>query len=117
MVELKAILKLLLSTTALAVSIYGVNLFGLSLWPTLAMVASLFIILSVFISKLDVVAILLARIMGGLSLVSFLLLIVAASLHGSYSMSESNQIIAVALALMAVFGCTFFFIKSTNVST
>ena len=108
------ILKLLLSITTIAVCIYGVNIFGLSLWPILFLVAGIFIFVSTFFPILNEAAIILARIMGILSLVAFLLLMLASTIGGSFHMSESNEIVAVALALMAVFGCTFFLINSPN---
>jgi len=55
--------------------------------------------------------------MGVLSLFALALLLIAATIGGSFHMSESNQIVAVALALMALFGGAFFLKKSKYVST
>jgi len=110
------ILKLLLSVTTLAVCMYGVNVFGFSLWPMLFSALSVFIIVSLFFQKLNMAALVIARIVGVLSLLAFVLLLIASTIGGSFHMSESNQIIAIALALMAFFGCAFFLVKSRNAS-
>jgi hypothetical protein len=47
-----------------------------------------------------------------LSLLAFVLLLLASTIGGSSNMSESNQIIATALGLMALFGCLFFLIRT-----
>jgi len=112
-----SILKLLLSTTTTATCLYGVNVFGFSMWPILFSALSFFIFVSLFFSKLNTAAVVIARIMGVLSLLAFALLLLASTIGGSFNMSESNQTIAIALALMSLFGCAFFRIKSRNVST
>ncbi len=76
---------------------------------------SIFIFVSLFFPKLNTAAVVIARVMGVLSLLAFVLLLIAATIGGSFHMSESNQIIAVALALMAFFGCAFFLVKDRNV--
>lgn len=53
-----------------------------------------------------------AKIIGVLSLLAFVLLLLASTIGGSSNMSESNQIIATALGLMALFGCLFFLIRT-----
>jgi hypothetical protein len=110
-----AILKLLLAVTSLAVCWYGMGIFGVSLWPVLFAGMALLIIASLFFSQLDPIATTLAKIMGGLSLVAFVLLLLASTVGGSSHMSQSNQVVAVALALMSVFGCPFFFIGRRRV--
>jgi len=112
-----SILNLLLSITTLAVCLYGVNVFGFSLWPILFSAMSIFLLVSTFSKKFNTAAIVIARIMGVLSLLAFVLLLLAATIGGSFHLSESNQIVAVALALMALFGCASFFIGNRNVST
>jgi len=112
-----SILNLLLSITTLAVCLYGVNVFGFSLWPILFSAMSIFILVSTFFQKLNTAAIAIAGIMGVLSLLAFVLLLLTATIGGSFHMSKSNQIVAVALALMALFGCASFFIGNRNVST
>jgi hypothetical protein len=112
-----AILKILFSSTTLATCWYGVNIFGLSMWPILFSALSVFILMSLLFPKLNVVAVVIARIMGILSLTAFALLLLASTVGGSSHMSESNQIIAVALATMAFLGCAFFLVKKTNAAT
>jgi len=112
-----SILKLLLSVTTITACLYGINVFGFSMWPILFSALSIFILVSLFFPKLNRAAFTIARIMGILSLLAFALLLLASTVGGSFNMSESNQVIAIALALMALFGCAFFLIKSRNVST
>jgi len=69
---------------------------------------------SLFYPRLNIVAAAIAKIMGVLSLIAFALLLLASTIGGSSHMSESNQIIAVALAFMALLGCAFFLIKTPN---
>ena len=94
-----------------AICIYGIDTFGLSVWPIFFMLAAVFIMVSVYISKLDMAAIILARVVGGLALAGFLLLLLASTIGGSAHMSESNQVIAFMLFLIAMLGSAFFLIK------
>ena len=111
------ILKLFLSITTLSACLYGMRIFGSSLWPILFSALSIFIFVSIFVPILNKLAIAVAKVMGVLSLLAFALLLLASTVGGSFNMSESNQIIAIALALMALFGCAFFLIKNTEAST
>jgi hypothetical protein len=86
------------------------------MWPILLSALSFFIFVSLFFPKLNTAAVVIARIMGVLSLLAFALLLLASTIGGSFNMSESNQTIAIALVLMSLFGCAFFRIKSRNVS-
>lgn len=109
------ILKILLSITSIGICLYGIIIFGPSLWPILFIALSLFILLSLFIPMINKAAIITAKIMGILSLIAFSLLLLASTIGGSFHMSESNKIIAVALALMFIFGCSFFLVgKKVN---
>jgi hypothetical protein len=111
------ILKLLLSVTILSVSLYGMSEFGISLWPLLFSALSIVLFLSLFFSKLNTAAAVISKIIGVLSLVAFALLLIASTIGGSFHMSDSNQIIAVGLAFMALFGCMFFLLKGAKNST
>ena len=62
-------------------------------------------------------AVAIAKIMGVLSLIAFALLMLASTIGGSSHMSESNQVIAIALAFMGLFGCLFFLTKNLNPAT
>ena len=108
------ILKLLLSVTTISVCVYGVNIFGFSLWPILFSTLSVFLLFSIYFTSLNKAAVIVSKIIGVLSLLAFALLLLASTIGGSSHMSESNQIIAIALALMALFGCAFFLIGSGN---
>lgn len=105
------ILKLLLSVTTLSVCAYGVYVFGFSLWPILFSILSIFLLASIYFTTLNTMAFVVAKIIGVLSLLAFVLLLLASTIGGSSNMSESNQIIATALGLMALFGCLFFLIR------
>lgn len=111
------ILKLLLSAITLSVCAYGVSIFGFSMWPVLFSALSVFLLVSIYFTRLNAAAVIVARVMGVLSLLAFALLILASTVGGSTRMSESNQIIAIALALMALFGCAFYLVKGGNVNS
>lgn len=111
------VLKVLLSVTTIALCLYGISVFGVSMWPVIFIAGSVFILASLALPILDGATILLARVMGVLSLVAFLLLLLASTIGGSSNMSESNQLVAVGLALMALFGCAFFFVKKSRTGT
>ncbi len=108
------LLKILLSVTTLSICAYGVSIFGFSMWPILFSALSVFLLFSIYFKKLNAVAFILAKTMGILSLLAFTLLLLASTIGGSSHMSESNQIIAIALALMALFGCAFFLANGGN---
>jgi hypothetical protein len=104
-------LKLLLAVTTLAVCIYGVKVFGFSIWPLGFSILSGLLLFSIYYPKINQAAVTIAKIMGLLSLLALALLLLAATIGGSFYLSPSNQIIAIGLALMAVFGCGIFLIK------
>jgi hypothetical protein len=112
-----SILKLLLAATAIGASLHGVNVFGLGMWPIVFSACGIVILASIFLPKLHTTAIAIAKLIGVLSLIAFILLMVAATIGGSFHLSESNQTIAFELALMAVFGCIFFLIKNKHTGT
>lgn len=87
------------------------------MWPILFSTLSVFLLVSIYFTKLNTMAVIVAKIMGVLSLLAFALLLLASTIGGSSHMSESNQIVAAALVLMALFGCAFFLIRSGNAST
>lgn len=67
------------------------------------------VMLSIFYPGLNKAAKSTGIILGVLSLIAFLLLMLAATTGGGFRMSPNNQVIAVMLALMAFLGCTAFF--------
>ena len=110
------LLKTLLSVSALALCIYGLLTFDFNMWPLLFSVFSLLIFFSIFFENLNMAAIIVARIMGVLSLLALLLLLLAATVGGSFHLSQSNLIVAVGLATIALCGCGFFFIRISKQS-
>lgn len=108
------ILKILLSSVTLATCIYSAGVFGIGLWTLLFILLSLFLLLSIYFKALATASLMVARAMGALSLLAFLLLMLAAMVGGSFHLSESNKVIAASLAVMAVLGCAFFLIKAKH---
>lgn len=82
------------------------------MWLILFSTLSVFLLVSIYFTRLNSMAVIVARIMGVLSLLGFALLLLASTIGGSSHMSESNLIVAVALVLMALFGCAFFLVRS-----
>lgn len=107
-------LKLLLTLSIAIACFYGMHVFGVSFWPLLFLGAGSIVLLSVFLPGLNPIAKPLGIIVGLLSLAAFLLLMLAATTGGSFHLSPSNEILAVMLALMALFGSSAFFWSSTT---
>lgn len=55
-----SILKLLLSATTTAACLYGVNVFGFSMWPIIFSALSFLIFVSLFFPKLNTAAVIIA---------------------------------------------------------
>lgn len=110
------ILKTLLSVSTLALCTYGLFTFDFNMWPMLFSVFALVIFFSIFVEPLNMAAIIVARIMGVMSLFALLLLLLAATVGGAFHLSQSNLIVAVGLAMIALCGCGFFFIRISKQS-
>ena len=109
-----AIIKTLLALTICANCIYGIVIFGLSLWPLTFLTAALLILGSLAWPTLDALAMTIARTVGVLALIGLMLLMLAATVGGSFHLSESNQIIAGGLTAMTLLGCALFFVNNRD---
>ena len=65
------ILKLLMSVTVLSICVYGVNIFGFSVWPILFSTLSVFLLVLLYYTKLNTMAVIVAKTMGVLSLLAW----------------------------------------------
>ncbi|GAA0199109.1 hypothetical protein GCM10009123_03040 [Kangiella japonica] len=108
------LLKVLLSSITLATCFYAAGAFGIGIWTILFFILGVFLLLSVYFKRFYTASVMMARAMGVLSLVAFLLLMLAATVGGSFNLSESNKVVAVSLAVMTVLGCAFFLVKSKH---
>lgn len=100
------LMKMLLAATTAGVSLYGMSVFGASPWPAATLAAALFLAASAFTPRLDAPARIAGHVIGGLSLLALLLLLLAATIGGGFHLSPSNEVIAVFLFLMTLFGLT-----------
>jgi len=103
-------LKLFFSITTLGLCLYGIQVFGTGLWPTLFALGGGFVLLSLFLPVLDPAAVVFAGVMAALSLLGLGLLLLAATIGGSFHLAPSNQIIAVGLALLGLSGGALFLV-------
>ena len=102
------LLKWLFSASAILASLYSMETFGAGLWSFLFLAIGLLVLLSLWIRKINPVAVVLARIAGVLSLLALGLLLLAATTGGSFRLSDSNQDFALMLALLSMFGLSAF---------
>ncbi len=106
---LSKLFRILTAVTSCLTCLYGIYIFGISFWPLTVIAISLVIAASVFFERLNPAAKALGILLGILSLAAFLLLLIAANIGGSFHLSESNQVIAICLFFIALFGLTAFF--------
>ncbi|UPW19595.1 hypothetical protein M0C34_04770 [Agarivorans sp. TSD2052] len=104
-----SILKCLFSLVTVAASLSSLLAFGVSWWPLLFIGLALFVAASVYFQSIDYIAILLARVGGVLALLGLALLMLAATVGGSFHLSPSNWLMAGMMLLMALFGLSGFF--------
>jgi len=104
------LLKLFFSITTLALCLYGMRVFGVGLWSTLFALGGGFIFLSLFLPVLDPVVMVLAGVMGALSLLGLGLLLLAATTGGSFHLAPGDQIFALGLGLLGLSGCGLFLV-------
>lgn len=106
-----SLLKLMLSSAVAASCVYAIKMFGFGLFSGLFLSLSFIVFVSLFMPTLHILSIVIARVMGVMSLLGFALLMLASTVGGSSHMSDSNRVMAVVMALIACLGCMFFFIK------
>ena len=108
---MESMLKVLLSIVTVAACFYSSSILGVGLWSMTFLFLSLLLVSSIFVHKLNFLSRIVARFMGISSLLAFSLLMLASTIGGSFKMSDSNEIIAIYLAIISFLGCCFFFIK------
>ena len=105
------VLKILLGIVTLGACAYSATTFGIGLWSVVFAIFGLFLFTSPFVPALENTATVVGRIVAVLSLFAFLLLLLASTIGGSSHMSESNQVIAFFLFIMAFFGFGLFLVR------
>ena len=96
--------KTLFMLTAAGAGLYSISIFGTGMWSYIIIGVAGLQLVSLFISPLNKIAALAARATGIVSVIALLLILVAATTGGSFSMSESNIILSFLLILLSVFG-------------
>ena len=107
-------LRITLGGTLAATCLYGLTLFGPSFWPALMLLLSGVLVASAFVSQLEDLGSAIARFVGVIALVAFGLLMLAGTTGGSFHLSDSNEIIAFALLVIASLGCAFFAVSTES---
>ncbi|GAB1621213.1 hypothetical protein AAOGI_12630 [Agarivorans albus] len=101
--------RLIFSICTAVTSLSSLVIFGLSWWPLMFLALASFVILSLYFKGLDYIAILLARICGALALLGLALLMLAATVGGSFHLSPSNWLMAGLMLTMSLSGLSAFF--------
>ncbi|WP_221076233.1 hypothetical protein [Agarivorans aestuarii] len=101
--------RLIFSVCTVVTCLSSLVILGLSWWPLLFLALAAFVCLSIYIKALDYIAILLARIGGVLALLGLALLMLAATVGGSFHLSPSNWLMAGLMLTMAISGLSAFF--------
>ena len=105
---ISAFFKILLSFTTISGCMYCMHVFGLN-YVLLGTIATSFVILaSVAYTGLRLIAKNLGIAIGVISCISLALLLLAANMGGSFSLSPSNEIIVVFLVFASLFGLSAF---------
>jgi len=104
-----ALCRLLLGFTALAVCGIAVVIYGPNPWPLGVLAAGLFVGASVFVARWQAAGIVLARLIGLVSLAGLGLLLVASTIGGSgVRLGQEAQFMALGMGAMAVLGLACF---------
>ena len=101
--------KLLFVLAAASASAYSMSVFGPGMWSWIFLGITFLVLVSVFVASLDVFAIILGCVSGVLAGLALALLMLAATVGGSFNMSDSNVVFAVLLVFLMIFGFTAFF--------
>ena len=111
------ILKVFLATTSIGMFFYSGSVFAFSVGHLFLLVLAMLIVLSIFYIPLTILVTNLCKVVGVLSVLAFVLLMLAGTIGGSFNLSSSNQVIAALLGGMSLFGLTaFFWLDKPNVS-
>ncbi len=111
------ILKMFFGITIILCCGYGVKIFGFSFWPILFLCLAAVVILSIFLPSLAGLSKTIASFIAWLSLSALILLMIASTIGGSAHMSESNEVIAIFLFFMSLFGASSYFWKIGDSNT
>lgn len=101
-------LKMLLAILCAVMFFYSVSEFEFSYALLIFIALAVFLIVSIFYKPISILATNVSRFVGVISLLAFLLLMLAGTMGGSFRLSESNQVIAALLVSMAFLGLTSF---------
>ncbi len=96
--------KILFMLTATGAGLYSISIFGTGMWSYIIIGVAGLQLASLFISSLNKIAAITARATGAVSVIALLLILVAATTGGSFSMSQSNIILSLLMALLSFFG-------------
>lgn len=106
---ISSLFKILLTLTTVSGCFYSMQVFGFNYALLVVLAISFVILLSVFYHPVKA----LANILGkGICIVSFLalaLLLLSGTMGGSFHLSPSNEIIAIFLLFISLFGSTSFY--------
>ena len=105
------IAKLLLFIFISILSVYSIRVFGVGVWSALVFCAGLIIVISVWVPGLHMAAVVLTKALAIICVFVFVLLMLAATVGGSFRLSESNQVVAINLVCIGLLASTAFFWK------
>ena len=98
-------LKLIFVVAVTAVPIYSMSVFeGPGFWSWSFLAVAVFILVSVFVARLDAISRIAGISVGALSALGLVLLLIAGTIGGSFHLSESNVVLAVLLGFLSVAG-------------
>ena len=101
--------KLLLTIFIVGMFFYSSSVFGYSEGHLLLVALAALIVSSIFNKPLTNSVTNICKVIGVLSMLALLLLLLAGTIGGSFNLSSSNQVIAVFLGGISLFGLTAFF--------
>ncbi len=102
-------LKILLSFTTVSGCFYSMQVFGLNYVLLGTILAAFAILASIVYIRLRLLAKNLGIAIGIISFLILALLLLAANMGGSFSLSPSNEVIAIFLVFTSLFGFSSFF--------
>jgi hypothetical protein len=102
-------LKIIFVGATIAATITSMSEFGPGIWSEAFHVVAVVVLISVFFKILDPVAIILGRVSEILAGLMLGLLLTAATIGGSFNMSDNNVVLAMLLTFMIISGLSAFF--------